>query len=188
MVSTWGKVIARLVVVLALLAGGAWSLSAPAAGQGYPGTTQPPGNSGPARENRAQVLGAGESRTFEECGFQPNSSANLTLNGAEAGTDNAESDGCVRVEVRAGSSTPCTLTVNGRTFTTNQRDNTLVVDGTGSNGAARTITYSVSVSCTQAASLPRTGSSYTGWVLVAAALIVVGLAAVIIERRKLTRR
>jgi len=159
-------------------------------------TTQPPANSGQTRQSRTTVLSAGESRTLEDCGFRPNTSATLTFNGAPANPDSAEADGCIRVSVRSGSSTrgdSCLVFINGQEFVGRQGDNLLVIDGTGSNGEARTITHTLSVSCAgnperAGIELPRTGGGYLAWAFLAVGLIAIGAVAVLRERRRLARR
>lgn len=168
-------------------------LGVPARAQtdGYPGTTSPPSVASSEETRRERPLGPGDSIILEDCGFQPGSTGQVSFNGASAGAATADADGCVRVPVDVlGSSQDCApIRVNNVDFRANRGDNRVVVDGTGSNGQARTFTNILTVTCSGAAApFARTGSTLGSWARVGLALVVVGALVVVFERRRLLRR
>jgi hypothetical protein len=169
-------------------------LLAPARAQtaGYPGTTSAPSVANTEETRREGPLGPGDSVTLEDCGFQPGSTVQVSFNGAPAGTATADANGCAHGPVKVlGSVQDCgPIEVNNVAFRANRGENRVVLVGTGSNGQARTFTNVLTVTCSGAAAAPfgRTGSNLGGWIRIGLALIVVGVIAVLMERRRLIRR
>lgn len=194
--------LAFAVGVLMLLA----APSAMAQTDGYPGptTTQAPQ---PTSEQKVEgTLTPGGTIIFESCGFVPNSVVTLTLNGTAIGTDTVEGDGCARQTVTLASTSAgraviaaigaptllaqqgsASVVIDGRTFAARVGSNTLVVSGTGANGAPRSVTHTFTIAGAAAGGargLARTGGMIARWTLAGGVLVAIGAGVVVLNRRR----
>ena len=146
-----------------------------AAAQSYPGTTTTPQPGATRSEQEGAALGRGGRSTIESCGFAPDTAATVTFNGAAAGEDRSEIDGCVRSTVEVLGTGACRVRINdGAALSAVNGRNTFEVNGTGANGAARTVTTSFDINCQAGSSLPRTGLDVSHAVGAGVALVVAG--------------
>lgn len=170
------------------------------------GTTTTLSTTGPTSGSiNAGTLGIGGTVSVDVCGFVPGSTVSLTFNGAPAGTATVGSNGCATITIQvvnpgtalgrpvfavAGlqlAATGSTVKINGQTFTglPPGQTNTIVATGTGTNGAARTVSVFFTTSVGNATSpLVRTGAMILRWSLAALALIAVGALLVLADRRR----
>jgi hypothetical protein len=171
-------------------------------------TTVPPASSTTAAPSSqttdAGTIPPGTSKAVDACGFAPGSTVHVTANGATWGDTTAGSDGCVHATISVGTGTGLgtrtfaaaglqlaaartfTVTIGSvsKTFAGNAQNNTVVFSGTGSNGAARTVTVVFDINATSGGGLARTGAMILRWSLAAAALIAVGSLLVLADRRR----
>ena len=169
---------------------------------GYPGTTTsttaPPSNQ---TFNEGTLTGTD---IFESCGFLPNSTVQLDLNGVNIGTDSVEGNGCATQTVQvAGTAAgrPAlaaiggiklfaqqasrAILIDGRTFNARVGTNTLIVSGTSSANSARSVTHTFVVSAAAAGGgLARTGGMIAKWAAAGAVLIGLGALMVTTSRKR----
>jgi hypothetical protein len=147
---------------------------------------------------------AGESATIESCGFDLASSATIAWENQAAGAAGAGDSGCVEVDVLISAANCPAAAVNDHSVDGRRGRNDLVVAGTGSNGAARTVTTQVVVACSgpggpQGAGAGRPpenmqpagfSAAAPSWGIVTTGLVLVGGAwcgAAVAHRRRRTR-
>lgn len=147
---------------------------------GYPGCSTSTTSKGSSQVQGEGNVRPGQSKTFEACGFQPGSTASVTFNGQSAGTVTADSSGCVHVQADVLANCPA-VRVNGVSFIARQGRNDAVVNGTGSNGASRSVDFVFTVTCNGTA---RTGADTARWALFGLVLVLVGAAIVVLARRR----
>lgn len=150
--------------------------AAPAAAQ-YPGTTS---TTVAPTSQTAGTLAVGSETTILSCGFRPGT-ATATVNGASAGSDTVDADGCVRSTLAVLGTSQ--VRVDGTTTAATCTNDVLAVTGTGANGAARTVTTSFGIDC-PGGTLPRTGTSIVPWALAGGALLGFGALLVVVSRRR----
>lgn len=136
----------RALAVISLSA--AFALAGPAGvlAQGYPGptSTTPPQRT-EQRQNAGQVR-TGESIVIESCGFAAGSQATVAFNGEAVGSGVAGADGCVDTSFAVRDDCPGVM-IDGIPREGKRGRNEIVVEGTGSNNAGRTVITGVTVSC-----------------------------------------
>jgi hypothetical protein len=136
----------RALAVISL--GAAFAVAGPASvlAQGYPGptSTTPPQRT-EQRQNAGQVR-TGESIVIESCGFAAASPATVAFNGQPVGSDVAGTDGCIDTSFAVRDDCPGVV-IDGIPREGERGRNEIVVEGTGSNTAARTVITGVSISC-----------------------------------------
>ena len=191
-----------------ILAGGIAMLSVVAQPAIVAAQSPPP----PTPTTSTQTLGGiaeGETRTFQACGFLPNSTVTKTFNGQSAGTRTTDSNGCTTETVTVVSdgvalSAPAfavvglqlaqtgapQVRIDGQLFTALVGTNSIVDSGTGLNGQPRTVTTTFTIQrqtgggAGTGGSLVRTGATILRWSLVAVALGVIGFLLVLVSKRR----
>lgn len=191
----------------------------------YPGPTTTTTGSPSSTTNNDGSIPPGGTRTFVDCNFAGGSGATRQLNGANVLGDTADQSGCITTDVRdlgpaenAAASVPVLaavgaprlfaqqqttgsarrVSIDGAVVTGRVGSNTLVIQGTGSNGATRTVTHVFELSGsrlgsgdtarsntgTRRSALARTGAFVAGSVAVAGVLLGVGFVLVRGGRRR----
>lgn len=160
-------------------------VAAPVAAQSQSSANYPPSNGAQVKDFGVQRQGG--SFTKEDCGFAPNSSARVSLNGRDLFTKNAEGDGCVRLSVEIVDRD--TIRIDGTAHEARPcAQNTITVSGTHRDGGTLSYDNRFRIDCaagTGAAALPRTGSADAMNLSVAGAgLVVIGVVVAIVARRR----
>lgn len=155
---------------------------------GYPGPTTST-SSTPNTINQNIGIGvSGKTLTASSCGFQANSTVNLTLNGISIGTQTANSSGCVitTITVVSVSSTGGQIQVNGKTYNVTLTNDDLTAVGTGTNGAQLTVNNSFGVSSSSSSISGTTGKPFFGEMVGAFIILMIagGLSLIMFFNRK----
>jgi len=128
---------------------------------GYPGTTSTaPPQPTEERQSAGQVRPR-ETVVIESCGFVRGGTVEVSFNGSTVGSDIAGEDGCVDVQFTVRTDCPGVI-VNGLPREGRRGRNEVVVSGPGSNGASRTVTTGVTISCSSGGRVASSSSERSG--------------------------
>jgi hypothetical protein len=149
---------------------------------GYP---PGPGTTAPAAVNGGQDVGnvtLGETVTRELCGYAPNSTVRISVNGSSVTTMTADGNGCVTVHLKVTSTSA--VEVEGLTAVARCGGNTLLATGSQADGAAVNETITFDVACGSADHTAFTGANIARGTITGAALLGVGALTVLGGRRR----